>query len=142
MKLNLNARIRAHLETLSEPVLPLTVATALDAPPARVRNALVTMKKFGMVLHTQGLGYSKGGRKPMTAKEASALGGQATAAKAKPKPVKPKSISITPRKAGVIEAPIVRETFPCSESFIKANRDRFQVLPPGVWSNPVLRFEY
>lgn len=59
-----------------------------------------------------------------------------------PKPGKPKSISIEPRKLGVTEAAAVKESFPCSQSFIQANPDRFQVLPPGLWSNPVLRFEY
>lgn len=142
MKKNLNARIREYLESQSEPVLPMTVAAALDAPRARVSNALTTMKASGMVLHEKGKGYYKGGRKPMTIQEASMLGGMAKAAKAKPKAVKPKSISITPRRAGVIEAPIVREVFPDTESFIQANPDKVIRLPAGVWANPVLRFEY
>lgn len=142
MKRNLNARIRDYLETQSEPVLPMTVATALDAPMARVSNALTTMKASGMVLHEKGKGYYKGGRKPMTIQEASMLGGMAKAAKAKPKPVKPKSISLTPRKLGITEAAAVREVFPDTESFIQANPDKVIRLPAGVWANPVLRFQY
>lgn len=143
MKKNLNQRIREYLETQSEPVLPMTVAAAVDAPRARVSNALTTMKASGMVLHEKGKGYYKGGRKPMTVQEASMLGGLARAATAKPKPPKkPKSISLTPRKLGITEAAAVRETFPDTDSFIRANPDRHIQLPQGVWSNPVLRFEY
>lgn len=142
MKKNLNARIREYIDTLSEPVLPMTVAAALDAPRARVSNALTTMKASGMVLHEKGKGYYKGGRKPMTIQEASMLGGMAKAAKAKPKPVKPKSISLTPRKLGITEAAEVKETFPCTESFLAAHPEKLIRLQPGVWANPVLRFEY
>lgn len=142
MKRNLNQKIRDHLETLSEPVRAVDVAIALDAPRNIVNNAMSSMAKVGLVTYQRGVGYTKGDRKPLTAKEASMRGGLATKAKAKPKPVKPKSISITPRRAGVIEAPIVREVFPDTESFIQANPDKVIRLPAGVWANPVLRFEY
>lgn len=142
MKRNLNQKIRDFLESQSEPVLPMTVAAALDAPRARVSNALTTMKASGMVLHEKGKGYYKGGRKPMTIQEASMLGGMAKAAKAKPKPVKPRSISLTPRKLGITEAAAVREVFPDTDAFIQANPDKVIRLPAGVWANPVLRFEY
>lgn len=142
VKQNLNQRIRAYLENQSEPVLPLAVAEALQAPPAHVRNRLVNMKKVGMVLHTPGLGYSKGGRKPLTAKEASALGGQATKAKAVPKPVKrPKPIVMVPRKLGITEVSAVKEPMPCTETWLAQNPDKLIRIEPGRWSTD-LRFDY
>lgn len=142
MKHNLNARIRSYLETLSEPVRAVDVAIALDAPRNIVNNAMSSMAKTGLVTYERGVGYTKGGRKPLTAKEASMRGGLATKAKAKPKPVKPKAISITPRKLGVTEATPVRETLTCTDAWLAQNPDKLVRLPPGVWSNPVLRFEY
>lgn len=142
MKRNLNQKIRDHLETLSEPVRAVDVAIALDAPRNIVNNALSSMAKVGLVTYARGVGYTKGVRKPLTAKEASMRGGLATKAKAKPKPVKPKPISITPRKLGITEAAAVRDTFPCTDAWLAQNPEKLVRLPPGVWSNPVLRFDY
>lgn len=58
-----------------------------------------------------------------------------------PKPGKPKSIRIEPRKLSVIEANPKPVRFPCSDTFIQENPDRFQVIHPGRWSHP-LRYEY
>lgn len=142
MKRNLNQKIRDHLETLSDPVRAVDVAIALDAPRNIVNNAMSSMAKVGLVTYKRGVGYTKGDRKPLTAKEASMRGGLATKAKAKPKPVKPRSISLTPRKLGITEAAAVREVFPDTDAFIQANPDKVIRLPAGVWANPVLRFEY
>ena len=100
MKRNLNQKIRDHLENLSEPVRAVDVAIALDAPRNIVNNAMSSMAKVGLVTYARGVGYTKGVRKPLTAKEASMRGGLATKAKAKPKPVKPKSISRDATEAG------------------------------------------
>lgn len=62
-----------------------------------------------------------------------------------PKPgkrVKPASIRIEPRKLSVIEAKPQAEKFPCTDAWLAQNPDKLVRLPAGVWSNPVLRFEY
>lgn len=62
-----------------------------------------------------------------------------------PKPgrrAKPASIRIEPRKLSVIEAKPQTEKFPCTESFLAAHPEKLIRLQPGVWANPVLRFEY
>lgn len=55
---------------------------------------------------------------------------------------KPASIRIEPRKLGITEATPAKDNLPCTESWLAQNPDKLVRLPPGVWSNPVLRFEY
>jgi hypothetical protein len=141
MKLNMNQRIRAHLESLNTPVFPMAVALALGEKPHRVRNAMANMKDAGLILYDKATGYSKGGRKPLSRAEAAVLGGHARAAKAVAKPYKPKSIPITPRKLGVTEMAAVRETFPDTDAFIRDNPDKVIRIEPGRWSTD-LRFQY
>lgn len=141
MKRNLNQKIRDYLETLSEPVRAVDVAIALDASRNIFNNAMSSMAKVRLVNYERGVGYTKGDRKPLTAKEASMRGGLATKAKAKPKPVKPRSISLTPRKLGITEAAAVRETFPDTEQWLSQNPEKLIRLPAGQWSTS-LRFEY
>jgi hypothetical protein len=139
--MNMNQRIRDHLDSLTTPVFPMAVALALGEKPNRVRNAMANMKDAGLILYDKATGYSKGGRKPLSRAEAAVLGGNARAAKAVAKPYKPKSIPITPRKLGVTEMAAVREKFPDTEEFIRDNPDKLQRLPAGQWGQP-LRFEY
>lgn len=45
-------------------------------------------------------------------------------------------------KTSALVSKPVKESFPDTESFIRENPGLYQVLPAGVWANPVLRFEY
>lgn len=59
-----------------------------------------------------------------------------------PKPGKPRSISIEPRRLAMTEAKPKPPANPCTETWLAQNPEKLIRLPPGVWSNPVLRFEY
>jgi len=137
----LNQRIREYLETQTAPVSPKQVSAALEANPQHVRNALATMRHAGLVLYDHYSGYKAGGRKPMSRKEAAALGGEARKAQCQVKPAKPRSISLTPRRLQMTEAAPERIQYPSTEDFIKANPDKVIRLPAGVWSQP-LQFDY